>query len=67
MEKDKWEYKIITHKIKGIFVRKIDTDEIAKQLGDMGVNGWELISTTSASGEMLWTKYLVFTFKRRIH
>ena len=43
MSGHRWQYQTITTKGKGIFGASLDTDDLMRQLNELGGKGWELV------------------------
>lgn len=63
---DKFEYKLVEIKEKGLFLTKLNREDIENQLNFHGDNGWELASSFATDLDNNGKKELVLIFKRRI-
>jgi len=62
----KYEYKIVTNDIKGVFSKKINVSEIENNYDKYGKDGWELVSIIS-NNDAGYTRQIVATFKRKLN
>ena len=63
----KYEYKIISFDVKGLFSRKISSPDIEKELNEYGSEGWKLIKMSEISADVGNTVKMVATMERPIH
>lgn len=63
---DKFEYKTLFTDAKGVFGGKVDQYTFQNELNELGLQGWELVSTVSATQSYGSTRWIISTFKRKI-
>lgn len=62
---DKYEYKTLTHDIKGLWGGSVDADKFKNELNDLGNDGWELVSSFSTTQSYGSSKSIICIFKRK--
>ncbi len=63
---DKFEYKTIELKEKGLFVTNFKLEDLEDELNFQGEQGWELVSSFATDLDNNGKKEVVLIFKRRI-
>ncbi len=63
---EKFEYKLVEIKEKGLFLTKLKREDIENQLNFHGDAGWELASSFATDLDSNGKKELVLIFKRKI-
>jgi hypothetical protein len=63
---DKFEYKTVFTDAKGVFGGKVDQHEFQKELNELGLQGWELVSTVATAQSYGSTRWVVSILKRKI-
>lgn len=59
-----WEYKTIKIESKGLFKKIIDEEKLQMTINDLGLHGWELISTANFAAHYGGTAFILCFFKR---
>lgn len=62
---DKFEYKTIFTDAKGFLGGKIEPLQFEKELNELGMQGWELVSSVSSNQSYGSTRWIVSIFKRK--
>jgi len=60
----KWEYKTVKLETKGIFGGKFDETKLDNFMNQLGVQGWELVSSFSTNQSFGESRDVVVIFKR---
>ncbi|ACL20126.1 uncharacterized protein DUF4177 [Desulfitobacterium sp. LBE] len=63
---ESFEYKTLFTDAKGILGGKVDQNAFQNELNQLGLQGWELVSTVAAAQSYGSTRWIISTFKRRI-
>ncbi|GLC82240.1 DUF4177 domain-containing protein [Lacrimispora brassicae] len=63
---EQFEYKTLFTDAKGVLGGKVDQSAFQKDLNELGLQGWELVSTVAAAQSYGSTRWIISTFKRRI-
>jgi len=63
---EKFEYKTIELKEKGLFITKFKLEDLENELNFQGEHGWELVSSFATDLDTNGRKEVVLIFKRRI-
>ena len=61
-----FEYKLVTHKTKGLLGGKVDIDTMSDEYNIYGQDGWELVSIMNTQEYGGGSKQMVAVFKRCI-
>lgn len=61
---EKWEYKTLKFKTKGVFGGIIDTEDFEYALNQLGDNGWELVSCFDTNQSQGASREVIAVFKR---
>lgn len=61
-----FEYKVLDVPAKGFWRRKIDLQQLAYTLNDLGRRGWEVVSATDTSMYQGTTRGVIILLKRQI-
>lgn len=64
MQAPRWEYYSLHLDVGGLINPKVDTDEVAQRLNELGNVGWELVSTSDLNAGQGKTRGLLAIFKR---
>jgi len=63
---EKFEYRVMSYKAEGFFGGgSINSENFQEQLNALGAEGWELVSSATATGFNDRTRYVISIFKRR--
>lgn len=60
-----FEYKTLFTDAKGILGGKVDQVFFQNELNELGLQGWELVSTVAAAQSYGSTRWIISTFKRK--
>lgn len=63
---DRFEYKTLFTDAKGIFGGKVDKYAFQQELNELGVQGWELVSTIPTAQSYGSTRWVISIFKRKM-
>ncbi|NLO34724.1 MAG: DUF4177 domain-containing protein [Clostridiaceae bacterium] len=63
---EKYEYKTLFTDAKGFLGGKVDQYEFQKNLDELGMQGWELVSTIATAQSYGSTRWLISVFKRQL-
>ena len=59
----KWEYKVVEFDTYGVMGGLVNTEEVEKQINELGKDGWELVAAYSTVGSTSSRK-VIYNFKR---
>ncbi|NLM79404.1 MAG: DUF4177 domain-containing protein [Ruminococcaceae bacterium] len=62
---EKYEYKTLFTDAKGFLGGKVDQYTFQKDLNELGMQGWELVSTVATAQNYGSTRWLISVFKRK--
>ncbi len=62
---DRWEYKSIQFKTRGIMGGVVDIDQLDAMLNNLGSQGWELVSCIASNAGYGHTRNVVAVLKRK--
>lgn len=63
---EKYEYKTLMTDAKGFLGGKVDSDRFEDELNNLGLQGWELVSTVATAQSYGNTRWIISVFKRKI-
>jgi len=63
---DQYEYKTVFTDAKGVWGGKVDGLAFQNELNDLGLQGWELVSTVAAAQSYGSTRWVISIFKRKL-
>lgn len=63
---ERFEYKTLFTDAKGILGGKVNQAEFEKELRDLGLQGWELVSSVPAAQSYGSTRWIISIFKRQL-
>lgn len=63
---EKFEYKTLFTDAKGVFGGKVDESTFQNELNELGLQGWELVSTVAAAQSYGSTRWIISIFKRKL-
>ena len=62
---EQFEYKTLFTDAKGVLGGKVDQVTFQNDLNELGLQGWELVSTVSAAQSYGSTRWIISIFKRK--
>ena len=60
----KWEYKTVKFKTSGLMGGKLDDTKLNNEMNQLGIQGWELVSSFSTSQSFGESRDIVLIFKK---
>ena len=63
---DKFEYKTLFTDAKGVFGGKVDKYAFQHELNELGLQGWELVSSIPTAQSYGSTRWVISVLKRRV-
>ena len=60
----KWEYKTVKFKTSGLMGGKFDDNKLNNEMNQLGIQGWELVSSFSTSQSFGESRDIVLIFKK---
>lgn len=63
---EKFEYKTLLTDAKGALGGKVDQGAFQRELNELGMQGWELVSTVGAAQSYGSTRWVISIFKRKL-